>query len=98
MHGRKAVQVKEGGGLGRSLWLKGIYGHARLASSSSLANGYVGILPARRGRNKIGRHKKPAQVAGFPGAESLMETFRYCYMVPEGDWSLPYNPWLADGL
>ncbi len=42
--------------------------------------------------------KKPAQVAGFFGSESLVETFRYCYMVPEGDSSALYNPWLAAGL
>ena len=33
--------------------------------------------------------KKPAQVAGFSVAESLVETFRYCYMVPRGRLELP---------
>lgn len=28
--------------------------------------------------------KNPAQVAGFSGVESLVETFSYCYMVPRG--------------
>ena len=40
--------------------------------------------------------KKPAQVAGFFGSESLVETFRYCYMVPEGDSCIPYKPCLVD--
>ena len=39
--------------------------------------------------------KKPAQVAGFFGSESLVETFRYCYMVPEGDSIFPYYSRLA---
>ena len=40
-------------------------------------------------RGKQPRTKKPARMAGFSIPESLVETLRYCYLVPRGRLELP---------
>ena len=82
-----------------SWWVGGLrsWGGKSVGAESVLFGFFLrGQAEGCRGR-KTGT-KKPAQVAGFFGSESLVETFRYCYMVPEGDSRVPCNTWLAAKL
>ena len=43
-------------------------------------------------------HKKNGSGAGFSVLQVLVETCRYCYMVPEGDSCALYNSCLVEEL
>ena len=92
------ILVVGGSRIGSWWWGLRSWGGGKSVGAESVLFGFFlrGQAEGCRGR-KTGT-KKPAQVAGFFGSESLVETFRYCYMVPEGDSSALYNPWLAAGL
>ena len=73
--------------------IPGIAGQASRARDPVTLVGAVACIPNSMGlfgiqagiQEVIFRHKKTGSVAGFSVLQVLVETCRYCYMVPEGD-------------